>query len=280
MNPIKTVAFADGARVPALGMGTWKMGERPRARRAEVDALVRGFDSGLALVDTAEMYADGGAEEVVGRALAGRRERVFVVSKVYPRNAGRKGAIAACERSLARLATDRIDLYLLHWRGSIPLADTVEAFERLKRDGKIVRWGVSNFDVDDLDELSGLAPGGACAADQVLFHLAERGIERGVLPRCRAWPMPVIAYSPFDEGRLLANAGLARIARDAGTSPAVLALAWMIAHDGVIAIPKAARAAHVDAIRAAADFAIAPAGAAALDRAFPAPRTRTPLAML
>lgn len=280
MNPIKTVAFADGARVPALGMGTWKMGERPRARRAEVDALVRGFDSGLALVDTAEMYADGGAEEVVGRALAGRRERVFVVSKVYPRNAGRKGAIAACERSLARLATDRIDLYLLHWRGSIPLADTVEAFERLKRDGKIVRWGVSNFDVDDLDELSGLAPGGACAADQVLFHLAERGIERGVLPRCRAWPMPVIAYSPFDEGRLLANAGLARIARDAGTSPAVLALAWMIAHDGVIAIPKAARAAHVDAIRAAADFAIAPAVAAALDRAFPAPRTRTPLAML
>lgn len=280
MNPIKTVAFADGARVPALGMGTWKMGERPRARRAEVDALVRGFDSGLALVDTAEMYADGGAEEVVGRALAGRRERVFVVSKVYPRNAGRKGAIAACERSLARLATDRIDLYLLHWRGSIPLADTVEAFERLKRDGKIVRWGVSNFDVDDLDELSGLAPGGACAADQVLFHLAERGIERGVLPRCRAWPMPVIAYSPFDEGRLLANAGLARIARDAGTSPAVLALAWTIAHDGVIAIPKAARAAHVDAIRAAADFAIAPAVAAALDRAFPAPRTRTPLAML
>ena len=280
MNPIKTVAFADGARVPALGMGTWKMGERPRARRAEVDALVRGFDSGLALVDTAEMYADGGAEEVVGRALAGRRERVFVVSKVYPRNAGRKGAIAACERSLARLATDRIDLDLLHWRGSIPLADTVEAFERLKRDGKIVRWGVSNFDVDDLDELSGLAPGGACAADQVLFHLAERGIERGVLPRCRAWPMPVIAYSPFDEGRLLANAGLARIARDAGTSPAVLALAWTIAHDGVIAIPKAARAAHVDAIRAAADFAIAPAVAAALDRAFPAPRTRTPLAML
>jgi len=277
---IPTVTFADGARVPALGMGTWKMGERPAARRAEVDALVHGFDLGLALVDTAEMYAEGGAEEVVGRALAGRRDRVFVVSKVYPHNAGRRSAIAACERSLGRLRVDRIDLYLLHWRGRIPLAETVEAFETLRRDGKIARWGVSNLDVDDLDELAGVAQGRACAADQVLFHLRERGIERGVLPRCRAWPMPVIAYSPFDEGRLLDDPDLVRIARDAGTAPATLALAWAIAHDDVIAIPKAATRAHVDAIRAAADFRITPALSSALDRAFPPPRKRTPLAML
>jgi diketogulonate reductase-like aldo/keto reductase len=277
---IRTVTFADGARVPALGLGTWKMGERPEARRAEVDALVHGFDLGLTLVDTAEMYAEGGAELVVGRALAGRRDRIFVVSKVYPHNAGRRSAIAACERSLQRLAIDRIDLYLLHWRGRIPLAETVEAFERLRRDGKIARWGVSNLDVDDLDELAGVPHGAACAADQVLFHLGERGIERGVLPRCRAWPMPAIAYSPFDEGRLLDHVDLVRIAREAGTTAATLALAWVIAHDDVIAIPKAARRAHVDAIRAAADLAITPDLSAALDRAFPPPRKRTPLAML
>lgn len=277
---IRTVTFADGARVPALGLGTWKMGERPETRRAEVDALVHGFDLGLTLVDTAEMYAEGGAELVVGRALAGRRDRIFVVSKVYPHNAGRLSAVAACERSLERLAIDRIDLYLLHWRGRIPLAETVEAFERLRRDGKIARWGVSNLDVDDLDELAGVPHGAACAADQVLFHLGERGIERGVLPRCRAWPMPAFAYSPFDEGRLLDHAELVRIAREAGTTAATLALAWVIAHDDVIAIPKAARRVHVDAIRAAADLAITPDLSAALDRAFPPPRKRTPLAML
>ena len=277
---IRTVTFADGARVPALGLGTWKMGERPEARRAEVDALVHGFDLGLTLVDTAEMYAEGEAELVVGRALAGRRDRIFVVSKVYPHNAGRRSAVAACERSLERLAIDRIDLYLLHWRGRIPLAETVEAFERLRRDGKIARWGVSNLDVDDLDELAGVPQGAACAADQVLFHLGERGIERGVLPHCRAWPMPVIAYSPFDEARLLEHPDLVRIAREAGTTAATLALAWVIAHDDVIAIPKAARRAHVDAIRAAADLAITPDLSAALDRAFPPPHKRTPLAML
>lgn len=280
MAGIPTVAFPDGTRVPALGLGTWKMGERSGSRRAEVDALVHGFELGLTLVDTAEMYADGGAEEVVGRALAGRRDRIFVVSKVHPHNAGRRAAIAACERSLARLGVDRIDLYLLHWRGQVPLAETVEAFERLGRDGKIARWGVSNLDVDDLDELAAVPRGRGCAADQVLYHLAERGIERGVLPHCRAWPMPVIAYSPFDEGRLLDHPELARIAKAAGTGAASLALAWLIAHDGVIAIPKAARRAHVDAIRAAADVVITPQIAAALDRAFPPPRRRTPLAMV
>lgn len=280
MSSVPRVRLADGSRVPALGLGTWRMGERPGSRAAEVAALRHGFDLGLTLVDTAEMYADGGSEAVVGEAIAGRRDDVFVVSKVYPHNAGRKAAIAACERSLARLAIERLDLYLLHWRGDVPLAETVDAFERLKRAGKIARWGVSNFDVDDLDELAALPEGRACAANQVLYHLAERGIERGALPRCRDWPMPVMAYSPFDEGRLLKNAALARIAREAGTSPATLALAWLASHDDVIAIPKASRVEHVDAIAAAARFALAQDVVEALDRAFPPPRKRTPLSMI
>ena len=280
MSSIPRVALADGATVPALGLGTWKMGERPERRDAEVAALRHGFDLGLTLVDTAEMYADGGSESVVGQAIKGRRDAIFVVSKVYPHNAGRRSAIAACERSLKRLGTDRLDLYLLHWRGDIPLAETVEAFERLKRDGKVARWGVSNFDVGDLDELAGLQGGRACAADQVLYHLAERGIEKGVLPHARAWPMAVMAYSPFDEGRLLRHPDLVRIAREAQVSTATLALAWLVSHDDVIAIPKAARVEHVDAIRAAADFRLTPDVLAALERAFPAPKRRTRLAMI
>jgi len=280
MSSIPRVALADGATVPALGLGTWKMGERPERRDAEVAALRHGFDLGLTLVDTAEMYADGGSESVVGQAIKGRRDAIFVVSKVYPHNAGRRSAIAACERSLERLGIDRLDLYLLHWRGDIPLAETVEAFERLKRDGKVARWGVSNFDVGDLDELTGLKGGRACAADQVLYHLAERGIEKGVLPHARAWPMAVMAYSPFDEGRLLRHPDLVRIAREAQVSTATLALAWLVSHDDVIAIPKAARVEHVDAIRAAADFRLTPDVLAALERAFPAPKRRTRLAMI
>jgi diketogulonate reductase-like aldo/keto reductase len=280
MSAMPRVRLADGTRVPALGLGTWRMGERPASRKEEVAALRHGFDLGLTLVDTAEMYAEGGSEKVVGEAIAGRRDDLFIVSKVYPHNAGRTAAIAACERSLARLAIERLDLYLLHWRGDVPLAETVDAFERLKRAGKIARWGISNFDVDDLDELAAIPDGAACAANQVLYHLAERGIERGALARCRDWPMPVIAYSPFDEGRLLKNAALARIAKDAGTSAATLALAWLVSHDDVIAIPKAARIEHVDAIAAAARFTLTRDVVAALDRAFPPPRKRTPLAMI
>ena len=280
MSAFPTVALADGTSVPALGLGTWRMGEHPETRRGEVAALRRGFDLGLSLVDTAEMYADGGSEEVVGEAIAGRRDEVFVVSKVYPHRAGRQAAIAACEASLARLAIERLDCYLLHWRGGVPLGETVEAFERLRRDGKIARWGVSNFDVDDLDELADVPGGSACAANQVLYHLAERGIERGAHLRTRAWPMPVMAYSPFDEGRLLRSDALRKIAREAGTSAATLALAWLIAHDDVIALPKAARIEHVNVIAAAIRFRMTPDVAAALDRAFPAPRKRTPLAMI
>lgn len=282
MPSIRTrgVTFADGRRVPAIGLGTWRMGERPGSRAAEVAALRHGFDRGLTLVDTAEMYADGGSEEVVGAAVAGQRDGIFVVSKVYPHHAGRRSAIEACERSLRRLRVDRLDLYLLHWRGDVPLAETVEAFERLKRDGKIARWGVSNFDVDDLDELAALDHGSGCAANQVLFHLAERGIERGALPRCHDWPMPVMAYSPYDEGRLLGHPELARISGEAGTSAATLALAWLVSHDGVIAIPKAARIEHVDAAAAAIDFDLGDDVARALDRAFPPPKRRTRLAMI
>ena len=280
MRCTRQVRLPDGTAVPAIGLGTWRMGEREGSRKAEIAALRRGLDLGLALIDTAEMYGDGGSERVVGEALAGRRDEAFVVSKVYPHSAGRKSAIAACERSLSRLRIPCLDLYLLHWRGGIALAETVEAFERLKRDGKIARWGVSNFDVDDLDELASVAGSNGCAVNQVLYHLGERGIERGARERCRAWPMPVMAYSPFDEGRLLGNAALLRLAREAGTPAATLALAWLVSHDDVIAIPKAARVEHVDAIAAADAFRIEPGLAAALDRAFPPPGKRKPLAMI
>src|SRR5436190_285838 len=197
---IPRVTLADGARVPALGLGTWGMGERKRDRAAEIAALRLGIDLGMTLIDTAEMYGDGGAEEVVGSAIGNRRDRVFVVSKVYPHNAGARSAIAACERSLKRLGTDRLDLYLLHWRGRIPLAETVDAFERLRRDGKIVRWGVSNFDVAEVDELLALPDGANCAVNQVLYHVGERGIEWSLLPLCRRHSIRVMAYSPVAEG--------------------------------------------------------------------------------
>jgi diketogulonate reductase-like aldo/keto reductase len=216
---------------------------------------------------------------VVGQAIKGRRDAIFVVSKVYPHNAGRRSAIAACERSLERLGIDRLDLYLLHWRGDIPLAETVEAFERLKRDGKVARWGVSNFDVGDLDELRACKAGARARPTRCLPPRRARHREGRAAAR-RAWPMAVMAYSPFDEGRLLRHPDLVRIARDGQVSPATLALAWLVSHDDVIAIPKAARVEHVDAIRAAADFRLTPDVLAALERAFPAPKRRTRLAMI
>jgi diketogulonate reductase-like aldo/keto reductase len=275
-----TLTLRDGARMPALGLGTWRMGERARDRAAEVAALKRGLDAGLALIDTAEMYGEGGAEEVVGEALRGRRDDVFIVSKVYPHNAGRRAAVAACERSLARLKTDRLDLYLLHWRGDVPLAETVEAFEKLKRDGRILRWGVSNFDVADLDDLERVPGGETCVANQVLYHLAQRGIEAGALERGRASGIVTMAYSPFDQGRLLRHAGLRRIAEGAGVSPATLALAWLLAQRDVVVIPKAVVPAHVDAIVAARELQLTRDVADALERAFPRPLRPTPLAML
>ena len=201
-RPLATIVLADGQRVPALGLGTWTMGERANKAAREIAALQVGLDLGMTLIDTAEMYGDGGAEKIVARAIARRRDEVFLVSKVYPQNASAKGTIAACERSLARLATDRLDLYLLHWRGRIPLAETVDAFELLRRAGKIVRWGVSNFDVDDIDELLALPAGAQCAANQVLYNLCERGIEWRLRALCHQRGMPIIAYSPFGQGRI------------------------------------------------------------------------------
>lgn len=217
---MKQVRLPSGEQVPALGQGTWYMGEDRSARKAEIAALQLGLDLGLKLIDTAEMYAEGGAEEVVGEAIAGRRDEVFLVSKVYPHNASRLGVAAACERSLKRLKTDRIDLYLLHWRGSIPLAETVAGFEALQRAGKIRHWGVSNLDLDDMRELAAVPGGGACAANQLLYNLSRRGIEWDLLPWLRERGMPVMAYSPIEQARLLRHQGLQDFARRHGMTPA------------------------------------------------------------
>jgi diketogulonate reductase-like aldo/keto reductase len=275
---MRTVALPSGERVPALGQGTWKMGERAGERAAEVAALRLGLDLGLTLLDTAEMYGDGGAEDVVGEAVAGRRESCFIVSKVYPHNASRRGTVAACERSLARLRTDRIDLYLLHWRGRVPLAETVEAFERLREAGKIRHWGVSNFDRSDMEELHALKAGARVAADQVLYNPKRRGPEWDLLPWCHEHGVPVMAYSPIDQGGALLRARpLRAVAARLGASPAQVVLAWLLARPGVIVVPKAVRATHVRENRAALDLALDAAALEALESAFPPPSGPVPL---
>jgi diketogulonate reductase-like aldo/keto reductase len=274
------VAFPDGSVVPPLGLGTWKMGEVRRREAREADALSLGLDLGMTLVDTAEMYGDGGAEEVVARAIAGRRDRVFVVSKVYPHNAGRKSAITACERSLLRLRTDHLDLYLLHWRGRIPLVETVEAFERLRAEGKILRWGVSNFDTADMRELFALPEGRRCATNQVLYHLAERGIEWELLPWMRERRIPVMAYSPLGQGALLRNPKLVPIAKRLGATTAQVALRWLLRSPDVVAIPESADTGHVRANRGATSLRLDAATLQAIDAAFPPPDGSTPLAIL
>jgi len=237
---MRTVTLPGGETVPALGQGTWFMGERSDRRRAEVEALRAGLDLGMTLIDTAEMYAEGGAEEVVGEAIAGRRDRVFLVSKVYPHNASRRGVAAACARSLERLGTDRIDLYLLHWRGSYPLGETIEGFEWLKEAGQIRHWGVSNLDTADLEELWRVSHGPNCATDQILYNITRRGPEWDLLPWCREHGLPVMAYSPIEQGRLPAGGALDDVAERHGIDRFAVALAWLLAQDGVIAIPKAA----------------------------------------
>lgn len=279
--------------LPAIGQGTWYMGEGRAPRRQEVDALRRGLDLGLELIDTAEMYGDGGAEEVVGEALRGRRDDAFVVSKVYPWNAGRDSAIAACERSLKRLGTEALDLYLLHWPGNIPLDETLEAFERLRDAGKIRRFGVSNFDADDLEAMAELPVAGDCATDQVLYHLGSRGIEVDVMPWLRQRRLPLMAYCPLAQGGRLRNSLLSsRVVRDIadrhGASPAQVLLAWAIrptdsdveAPREVIAIPKAANPEHVEANATALDLDLSDEDIARLDDAFPAPREPVPLEII
>lgn len=276
---MRTVALPTGERVPALGQGTWRMGERAADRAAEIAALRRGLELGLTLVDTAEMYGDGEAERVVGSAIAGRRDEVFLVSKVYPHNASHAGAIAACERSLARLGTDRLDLYLLHWRGAHPLAETVRAFERLKADGKIRHWGVSNLDADDMAELVAVPGGDRCATDQVLYNLAQRGPEWELMPWCAARGLPLMAYSPIEQARLPRDGVLAAVAGRHDTDPYAVALAWVLRHPNVIAIPKAVQPGHLERNRDALAIELTAADVAELDRAFPPPTGRTRLAI-
>jgi len=277
---VRTTKLPSGETVPVLGQGTWHMGESARARKNEAAALRAGLDLGLTLIDTAEMYGSGGAEEVVAEAIAGRRDETFIVSKVLPENASERGTIAACEKSLKRLKTDRIDLYLLHWRGSPPLAGTLKAFAALKRDGKIRHWGVSNFDISDMEEMWALPSGKECATNQVLYNLRRRGIEHDVLPWCQQHTIPVMAYSPVEQGRLLDNRALAEIAKAHGATPAQVALAWVMRASGVIAIPKAGTIAHVQENRAALDLKLSKDDLAALDKAFPPPKGPRPLEML
>lgn len=274
------VVFADGTRVPALGVGTWRMGEDPTARAREVAAVRAAIDLGMTVVDTAEMYGEGGAEEVVADAIHGQRERVFLVSKVYPHNASAKGVVAACERSLARLRTDRLDLHLLHWRGRYPLADTVAGFERLRAAGKIRRWGVSNFDTADMRELLSLPEGRHCASNQVLYNLRERGIEYSLRPLCQQHGIPLMAYSPLHQGVLLRDRKLATLAARLEVTPAQLALAWVLAQDNVMAIPKSSSIERLRECRSAVALRLDRATRDALDAAYPPPSRETPLAMI
>jgi len=277
---VPTTLLPSGAAVPVLGQGTWHMAEERRLRDKEIGALRLGLDLGMTLIDTAEMYADGAAEELVGEAIAGRREEVFLVSKVLPSHATRSGTIAACERSLGRLGTDRLDLYLLHWRENVPLAETVEAFESLVRTGKIRHWGVSNFDLSDLEELVDVPGGDDVETDQVLYNLTRRGIEYNLLPWCRGRDLPIMAYSPVEQGRLLDNSVLRRIAQQHGATPAQIALAWVLRQDGIIAIPKAAESEHVLENRQALGVRLTEQDLAALDEEFPPPTKPVPLEML
>ncbi len=280
MSGIPLVTLPSGESVPQLGQGTWRMGESRRARKEEVAALRLGLDLGMTLIDTAEMYAEGGAEAVVAEAIAGRRDEVFIVSKVLPENSTRAGTIKACERSLKRLKTDRIDLYLLHWRGAPALDETLAGFEALLEAGAIRSWGVSNFDVADMEELFALKGGATCASNQVVYNLRRRGIEAGLVPWSRENGVPIMAYSPIEQGRLLRDRMLAAIAARHDATPAQIALAWVLRQQDMMVIPKAGSEAHVRENRTALDIALSPEDLAELDRAFPPPGGPRPLEML
>jgi diketogulonate reductase-like aldo/keto reductase len=277
---IATVALPDGERIPKLGQGTWEMGERSAHRAAEIAALREGVALGMTLIDTAEMYGDGATERLVGEALQGLRDEVFLVSKVYPHNASRNGVVRACEASLKRLNTDRLDLYLLHWRGGVPLAETVAGFEALVRAGKIRHWGVSNFDTDDMEALFDTQGGEACATNQILYNVARRGAEFDLLPWSAAHRMPVMAYSPVDHARLPRRSPLDDIAHAHGVSVYRVAMAWVLRQDGVCAIPKAGRVEHVRDNRAALDLVLDANDYSALDAYFKPPRSKRALEML
>lgn len=280
ITTIRTIPLPSGEEIPVPGQGTWGYAENPGRRESEISTLRHGLDLGMTLVDTAEMYANGAAEELVGEAISGRREEVFLVSKVLPSNATREGTIAACERSLRRLGTDRIDLYLLHWRGPVPLEETLDAFTALVNAGYVRHWGVSNFDVTDLAELVGLPGGTAVETDQALYNLTRRGIEWDLLPACQQSGLPIMAYSPFERGRMIGHPGLGTIAERHGVSPAQVALAWTLRQDGVNTIPRAGTPEHAEENRAALDLQLTPEDLAELDRIFPPPTGPQPLEAL
>jgi len=277
---MRTTQLSSGESLPALGQGTWYMGETPSRRSAELAALRAGIRLGMKLIDTAEMYGDGAAEELVGEAIRGCRGETFIVSKVLPHHATRRGTVAACNQSLARLGTDRIDLYLLHWRGGVALEETLAGFDDLLRAGKIRYWGVSNFDVGDMAELASLAGGANVAVNQVLYNLARRGIEFDLLPQCARTGVAVMAYSPVEQGRLLRHPVLNTIAKRHDATPAQVALAWVLRNDGLIAIPKAASVEHVAQNHGALDILLTPADLADLDRAFAPPKSKKHLEMI
>src|SRR5437016_7506563 len=274
------VTLPNGERVPAFGQGTWHMGDDRRRAAEEMAALKLGIDLGMTLIDTAEMYGSGAAEEIVAEAAQGQRDGLFIVSKVLPSNASQKDVIEACERSLRRLRTDRIDLYLLHWRGSVPLAETLAGFARLQRDGKIRHHGVSNFNIDDMKEWVGLGGGGGVAANQILYNLGRRGPEWELIPWCRERRISIMAYSPIEQGRILGNRALGEVAARHGATAAQVALAWLLRQDGMIVIPKATKPEHVRENRGALDLTLTADDLAALDRAFPPPKGPSALDML
>ena len=282
MADMRTVTLPGGETIPALGIGTWNMGDQRQKRTDEVAALRTAVDLGMTVIDTAEMYGSGAAEQLVAEALADRRDEIFLVSKVLPQHATTRGTISACEGSLRRLKTGQLDLYLLHWRGSVPLEDTIEAFNTLARDGKIRYWGVSNFDVDDMEEITGLAKNSRAwvATNQVLYNPLRRGIELDLLPWCQARHIPVMAYSPIEQGKLARHKALKPLAERHGATPAQIALAWVLRQPGVMAIPKAGHVDRVRENRRAFDIKLTHADLAELDAAFKPPARKIPLEML
>ncbi len=277
---MRTVALPSGEKVSALGMGTWRMGENMAMRAEEIETLRLGLELGITLIDTAEMYGEGCTEELVGEALSHRREQAFIVSKVYPHNASRSGAAAACERSLRRLRTDRIDLYLLHWRGRVPLEETMEAFTILQGKGKIRYYGVSNFDVADMEELWRVPGGSSTTTNQVLYNLKRRGTEWDPLPWLRARRVPMMAYSPIEQGRLTRDKGFVAFARKSGMTPAQVSLAWLFSSDDIIVIPKTSSRSRLQENLGALNYELTPDHLAELDRLFPPPSSRQTLEMI
>jgi diketogulonate reductase-like aldo/keto reductase len=277
---MKTVTLPSGERVPALGLGTWRMGEQRATRKEEIATIQLGLDLGLTLIDTAEMYGEGRAEQLIAEAIGDRRDQAFLVSKVYPHNASRQATVAACERSLRRLSTERIDLYLLHWRGGVPLAETIEAFQKLQQAGKIRHYGVSNLDLADMQELCSVPGGHAVATNQVLYNLVRRGIEWDLLPWCREKRVPIMAYSPIEQAKLTLDKKLADFGRRYGMTAAQAALAWLLANNDIIVIPKTGHRERLKENIGALDYTLTKSQLDELDRLFPPPKGPRPLEML